>query len=248
LKKFYDAYYQPNNALLVVAGNVRAAEVRASAEKWFGPIAKAAEPPRPAKAAQEPVQTTRRREVAEPGPIGVTLVGWHIPAAKDRDIWPLQIASIVLGAGDASRLKLRLKTPDAKTKQPLALEAGTDAIIREDPGLAIALGAYVDPSKADAIEAAILDEVGKLAAPGPTGDEVRKAKNQLQSGLVFSLENVQGLAESIGRSWILTGEPAGFFHDFDEIEKVTPADVVRVAKQYLTPDHATVVVIPPRAR
>ena len=248
LKKFYDAYYEPNNALLVVTGNVTAAVVRASAEKWFGPIAKAADPPRPAKAAQEPPQTTRRREVVDPGAIGVALIGWHIPAARDKDSWPIQIASIVLGAGESSRLKLRLKTPDSKTKQPLALEAGTDAIVREDPGLVLALGAFVDPTKADGVEAALFDEVGKLATKPPTAEEVRKAKNQLQSGLVFSLENVQGLGESIGRSWILTGDPGSFFHDFDDIEKVMPGDVQRVAKQYLTPEQATVVVIPPRAR
>jgi zinc protease len=246
LKKFYDAYYQPNNALLVVTGNVTVAVVRASAEKWFGPIAKAAEPPRPAKAAPEPAQTTRRREVVDASPIGVTLVGWHIPAAKDKDTWPIQVAAIVLGAGEGARLKLRLKTPDARTKQPLALEAGTDAIVREDPGLAIALGAYIDPSKGDGVEAAIFDEVGKLASKGPTADEVRKAKNQLQSGLVFSLENVQGLGESIGRSWILTGDPGSFFHDVDDIEKVTPGDVQRVARQYMTPEQATVVVMPPK--
>ncbi|HET9623547.1 MAG TPA: pitrilysin family protein [Kofleriaceae bacterium] len=248
VKKFYDAYYQPNNAMLVVVGNVTAAAVKASAEKWFGPIAKAAEIPRPSQAAAEPAQTARRREVVEAGQIGVTLIGWHIPPAKDKDAWPVQVASLILGAGDSARLKVRLKTPDAKTKQPVALEAGTDALVREDPGMAIALGAYVDPAKGDAVEAAIFDEVGKLASKGPSADEVRKAKNQLQSGLVFSLENVQGMGEAIGRSWVLSGDPNAYLRDYDAIDKVTPADVQRVAKQYFSPDQATVVVIPPRAR
>jgi zinc protease len=248
VKKFYDTYYQPNNAMLIVVGNVTAASVKASAEKWFGPLAKPAEIPRPSQAAAEPAQTTRRREVVEPGQIGVTLVGWHIPAAKDKDSWPVQVAALILGAGDSARLKVRLKTPDAKTKQPIALEAGTDALVREDPGMAIALGAYIDPAKGDAVESGILDEVGKLASKGPTADEVRKAKNQLQSGLVFSLENVQGLGEAIGRSWILSGDPNAYLRDFEAIDKITPADVQRVTKQYFTSDQATVVVIPPRAR
>jgi zinc protease len=248
LKKFYDAYYQPNNALLVVTGRASVADVKASAEKWFGAIPRAADPPRPAAAAQEPAQTARRRVVVEPAQVGLTLVGWHIPAAKDKDIYALQLASIVLGAGDSSRLKARLKTPDPRTKQPLALEAGMDAIVREDPGIVIALGAYLDPGQGDAIEAAIFDEVARLTARGPTADEVRRAKNQVQSGLVFSFENVQGLAESLGRSWILTGNPGAFQRDFDEIEKVSAADVQRVLKQYLSNDHATVVVIPPKAR
>jgi zinc protease len=180
--------------------------------------------------------------------VGLTLVAWHVPAAKDKDVYALQVASIVLGAGESSRLKLRLKAIDPKTKRPLALEAGMDTIIREDPGMAIALGAYLDPAQADAVEAAIVDEIGKLAARGPSAEELRKAKNQVQSGFVFGLENAQGLAEAIGRSWILTGNPTSFVHDVDEIEKVSPADVQRVVKQYLSADHATVVVIPPKAR
>jgi zinc protease len=248
LKKFYDAYYQPNNALLVVVGKVSAADVKASAEKWFGVVAKAADPPRPAQAAQEPAQTARRREVVEPGQVGLTLIGWHVPASKDKDSHALQVATIVLGGGDSSRLKRRLKTPDPRTKKPIALEAGMDAILREDPGMAIALGAYLDPAQSDPVEAAIFDEVARLGTRGPSADELRKAKNQVQSGFVFSLENAQGLGEAIGRSWVLSGDPGAFLHDVDEVEKLSAADIQRVVKQYLSPDHATVVVIPPKAR
>jgi zinc protease len=248
LKKFYDAYYQPGNALLIVVGKVTTAAVKASAEKWFGPIPKAAEPPRPAAALQEPPQTSKRREVVEPGQVGLTLIGWHVPEAKHKDIYALQIASVVLGAGDSSRLKRRLKTPDPKTRRAIALDAGIDAIIREHPGIAIAYGAYLDPAQADAIEAALFDEVGKLAARGPTPDELRRAKNQVHASFVFSLETTPGLGEAVGRSWILTGNPGAFVQDIDALDKVSAADIQRVVKQYLSTDHATVVVIPPGAR
>jgi len=246
LEKFYNAYYQPGNALLVVVGKTSVDEVKKSAEKWFGPIAKAAAPPRPAQAAQEPKQTAKRREVVEASQIGLALIGYHLPPAKDKDIYALQVASIILGAGESSRLKVRLKTADPKTKKVLALDGGMEALVREDPGMTIALGVYLDPAGGDAIEAAILDEVGKLGAQGPKADELRKAKNQVQSGFVFSLENAQGLAEAIGRSWILTGTPSSFIKDVDLIERVTAADVQRVVKQYLTPDNATIVIIPPK--
>lgn len=247
LKKFYDTYYQPNNALLVVVGKVTAAEVKASAENWFGTIAKAAAPPRPAAAAQEPAPT-RRRTVADPGQVGMSLIAWRLPPAKHKDIPALQVASVVLGSGESSRLKQRLKAADPKTKQPLAIEAGLEALVREDPGVVVALGAYLDAAQAEPVEAAILDEVARLAARGPGGDELRRAKSQIQVGLVYSLENVQGLAEAIGRSWILTGDPSSFVREPDEIEKVTAADIQRVVKQYLSSDHATVVAIPPKAR
>ncbi|MGE5181491.1 MAG: M16 family metallopeptidase [Acidobacteriota bacterium] len=248
LKKFYDTYYQPNNAMLVVVGKATRAQVEASATKWFGKLEKAPDPPRPAALAQEPPQTQQRREVVEPGQIGLTLVGWHIPAAKDKDVYALQVASIILGAGESSRLKVRLKATDPKTKQPFALDGGMEAVVREDPGLVVALGAYLDKAKAQPVEAAILDEIAKLGAKGPGADELRKAKNQVQAGFTYSLEKAQGLADAIGRSWILTGDPSSFVRDVDEIEKVSAADVQRVVKQYMSPDKATIVVIPPKGR
>ncbi|HUJ58028.1 MAG TPA: pitrilysin family protein [Kofleriaceae bacterium] len=247
LRKFYDAYYQPNNAMLVVVGKTTAAKVKASAERWFGKIEKAPDPPRPAASEQEPPQTSKRREVVDAGQIGLTLIGWHIPAARDKDVYALQLASIILGAGESSRLKRRLKAIDPRTRQPLALDGGIEAVVREDPGMIVALGVYLDKAQGDPVEAALFDEVAKLGARGPSSDELRKAKNQVQAGFVFSLEHVEGLADAIGRSWILTGDPARFTHDVDDIEKVSAADVSRVVKQYMTPDKATIVVIPPKA-
>lgn len=247
LKKFYDAYYQPNNAMLVVVGKASLDQVKASAEKWFGKLAKAADPPRPSKDAQEPPQTTKRKQTAaEPGQIGLTLIGWHIPAAREKDVYALQVASIVLASGESSRMKIRLKSKDPKTKKPYALDGGVETVIREDPGMIVALAGYLEKSQIDAVETVMLDEVAKLAKAGPTADELRKAKNQVQSGFVFSLEKAEGLAEAIGRSWILTGDATSFMRDVDEIEKVTAADVKRVLGTYFAPDKSTTVIIPPR--
>lgn len=248
LKKFYDAYYQPNNAMLVVVGKATLAQVKASAEKWFGSIPKpGAAPTRPSASAQEPPQTSPRKETtAEPGQIGLTLIGWHIPAAKEKDVYALQVASIILGSGESSRVKVRLKSKDPKTKRPIALDGGIETVVREDPGMIVAIGGYLEKSQIEGVEAAILDEISKLGKGGPTNDELRKAKNQVQSGFVFSLEQAEGLAEAIGRSWILTGDPTSFVRDIDEIEKVTAADVKRVVTTYFAKDKSTTVVIPPR--
>jgi zinc protease len=248
LKKFYDTYYQPNNAMLVVVGKATLEQVKASAQKYFGAIAKAPAPPRPAKDAQEPAQTKQRKETVDPSGIGLTLIGWHIPAARDKDIYALQVASIILGAGDSSRVKVRLKKTDPKTKETFAVDGGVEALVREDPGIVVAVGAYLQKEKIEPVQAALLEEVNKLGTGGPTADELRKAKNQVQSGFVFSLEQAQGLATAMGRSWILTGDPSSFVRDVDEIEKVTAADVKRVVKQYFAADKATIVVIPPKGR
>jgi zinc protease len=245
LEKYYAAYYQPNNAMVVLVGHITAADAKASVEKSFGAIAKAPDPARPSKEAVEPPQTAAKKETGDAGPIGLVIEGFHIPAAKDKDIYAIQLATQLLGSGEASRLKQRLEhDKDAKTKAPLAQQVGMEALVREDPGLVVVLGVFRDPKNADAIQAAIADEIAKLAKGPPSGEELRRAKTTVQTQFVFAIENVNGLAEAIGRSWILTGDPQMFRGDLDEIEKVTAADVQRVTKTYFAPEKATVLVVP----
>ncbi len=245
LKGFYEAYYQPGNALLVVVGATTLEAVKASAEQHFGKIPAAAAPPRPALDSPEPAQTQARREVVEPGRIGIVFAGWKIPEAKATDVYALQLLSIVLGTGESSRLRQRIKAIDPKTKAPLGVEAATPILVREHPGLFLAIGIYRDPARGTAVEAAVLDEVARVAKKPPVADELRKAKNIIQSSFVFGLDSPLGIAEQIGQSWILTGDPGQWLRDLDLIEKVTSADIARVARTYLTRERSTIVVVPP---
>ena len=84
----------------------------------------------------------------------------HLSTLKKAvDVYALQLASQILGDGESSRLKQRIKAVDKKTKRPLGLEAGSQVMIKEDPGLMVLLGVYLDPAAADPIEAAILDDL-----------------------------------------------------------------------------------------
>jgi zinc protease len=248
LKRFYDAYYQPNNALLIVVGNVTRAQVEGSAKKWFGAIPKAAPPDRPADAAVEPKQTDQRMVQGEPAQLGVIIAGYHIPAAKDDDTYGLQVLSLILGGGESSRLMQRIKQPvdpKAKNPRPLGVAAATQLLVREHPGLLLVVGAFIDPAQQQAVQDALLDEVKKLTDKGPGADELRKAKNQIQASYVYGLESVRGIAEQIGESWILTGDPAHWLREVDEFEKVSAADVQRLAKKYLDAKAATILIVSP---
>ncbi len=246
LKTFYDTYYQPGNALLVVVGRSTLAEVKAAAEKHFGGIPGGVAPPRPADKSPEPPQTEKRREIVGGSQIGIVFAGWKIPEAKHEDVYGLQVLSLVMGAGESSRLRQRIKTVDPKLKRAPGVEAAAPILVREHPGLFLAIGVYREPDGGDAVEAAILDEMAKAASKPPTGDELKKAKNQILSGFVFGLDSPQGLAEQIGQSWILTGDPTQWVRDLEAFEKLTAADIARVARTYLLPERATVVVVPPK--
>jgi zinc protease len=240
LEKFYDTYYVPNNALLIVVGDVTEAQVKAAADKYFASIPKGKTPPRPADQATEPPQTKKRHAVVEPGQIGLVIAGYHIPAAKHPDIYPLQVLSLILGAGDSSRLNQRLVRKDK-----IAVQAGGQMLVREHPGMFALVGAFLKPEAAKKVEKALSDEVSKIQKTGPTARELRKAKNQVMSSFVFGLEGVRGLANQIGTSWILSGDATRFLRDLDKYEAVTAAEVKRVANTYLKETNATVVVIPP---
>ncbi len=247
LEAFYDTYYVPNNALVVVVGNVTLDDVKKSVDAHFGAMAKAADPPRPADAAAEPAQTEQRKATVETGQIGLSLIGYKIPEATHKDIYALQLLERIFGDGESARLRQRIKTPvgKGKDKKSLGVEAGAQMMLREDPGVFAVVGVYTDPAGEDKIEAALLDEIEKMAKKGPTADELRKAKNQIQAEFVFGLENVDGIAQQMGQSWILTRDPSQFMRDVDELEKVTIDDIKRVTKSYLSSTQATIVIVPP---
>jgi len=241
LKEFYDTYYVPNNAMLVVVGDVDKAAVEATANKWFASIPKGAEPPRPANSSTEPKQTKMRRETVNPSQIGFVIGGYHIPEAKHPDIYPLQVLQLILAQGDSSRMHRRLVRDDK-----VAVQAGGQAIIREHPGLFLVFGVFLEASQAPKVEAALLDELEKVKNKPPTNKELKKAKNQIQASFVMGLRGVTGLASQIGNSWIQTGNPGQFITDLDKYAAVKGADVKRVANKYLVEDNLTLVLIPPR--
>ena len=183
----------------------------------------------------------KRREVVEPGQIGLTLDRLAHPAG-DATRTSTRCRSRRSSSAPASRRgsSVRLKTTDPKTKQPLALDGGMEAIVREDPGM-VDRARRVPRSGAGRRRSRPRSSTRSASSARRARPPTSCARPRTRSspGFVFSLEHAQGLAEAIGRSWILTGDPSSFMHDVDEIEKVTAADVQRVVKQYLAPDKAT---------
>ncbi len=240
LKKFYNTYYVPNNALLIVVGKANRAAVEASSKKWFAGIAKGATPPRPAASKVEPLQTEARRQVSDPGQIGILMRGYHIPAAAHPDMAALQVLARILVGGESSRMYEKVVR-----KGKLALETGGELLIRENPGIFLVFAAYLDGSKEAKLESGVQTELSRLRKSMVTAKELKKAKNQLMSQFVFGLENVTGIANQIGNSWINRGDATGFLQDLNAFEAVSAADIKRVANLYLKDEQANTVIVPP---
>jgi zinc protease len=224
---FYDRYYRPGNATLIVVGDVEEQATRALVDKHFGAIPPGPEPTR--AYAIEPPQTalrtsTLRLEVQLPVVVG----GYHIPRAADPDVPALEVLATILSSGESSRLHQRLVRKDR-----LAIAAGGVAQALEDPGLFIVYAAYLPDRDGSKVEAALAEEVARVRDQPVTVSELDKAKNQLAAGFVFGLQTVDGIAQALGNAQYVEGDWRRFVEGASRYLAVTVADVQRVARKYL---------------
>ncbi len=236
---YYRERYAPNNVFYVVVGDVKAEEVRKQiSEAYAKAKAKAIAP---SVLPEEPRQTAPR-EVVEEGPIelGHIHMSWHIPEVRHPDVPVLDVLAVILGGGRSSRLyrEVREKTGVAHSVDAWTYSPG-------NPGL-LGTSALVDADKYSAARDAMLAEVEKIRANPVDAQEVGKAVKQFVSATLATRKTMQGQAQDLGGSW-LTANDLNFSHRYlDAVKRVTPADIQRVAREYLTADNRTIYALLPQ--
>ena len=236
---FYDEYYRPNNAALVVVGDTEEATVKSLAEKYFGPLEKG--PPVKHDAPKEPEQTAERDKTLEMAvQLPVIIGGYHIPAGDNPDLFALEVLQKILSGGESSRLHQRLVRKD-KT----AVAAGGFVFAHEDPGLFLTFAVYLPNMDVEKLKAALDDEIAKIATTKVDARELQKAKNQLAAQAVYQRERVSGLASNIGVDWVVTHDPTRPFSSAAKFDAVTADDIMRVAKKYLTKTNLSMLTLVP---
>jgi zinc protease len=242
VRDFHRTFYVPNNATLVVSGDFDPAQVKRWVETWFGSIPQGK--PISRDIAQEPAQKAERRAVDyHPNtPLPAVVLTYHVPEAGTPDVYALQVASGILSGGESARIYRRL----VYDKQ-IAIGAGGQAFVLEDPGVFFFFAYLQGGQKADEAEKELLAEIDRLKAEAVSADELAKAKNQLISGLVFGRQTVQQKADAIGYASVILGDVSLVNRELAEYQKVTAADVQRVARTYFSPENRTVVYMLPEA-
>jgi zinc protease len=239
LKNHWQVGYAPNNATLVVVGSVTAAEVIRLAEKYLEPIP-ARDLPTKVNTVEPPQLGERRTTVKKPAQMPILLVAYHVPEIAHPDYCALELMDNILSGGNSSRLHLRLVDKDQ-----LALGAGSGNIAGLDPGLftfSVLPRAGVDPV---ACEKALYEELAKIADGEVTESELAKAKNQMLAGFYRDIQTINGRASSLGTYEVFYGDYKKLFSETEEMNKVTLADIQRVAKQYFTENNRTVATLIP---
>ena len=233
----YSRYYGPNNATLIVVGDVSLAEVRAAAERRFGGLSRGEAPPR-VELREPPQVALRRQEAGWPSQLNVVLGAYHVPGTRHADIPALEVRSAVLSAGRSARLNQALVR-----KGKLSLYAGGFLRDQEHPGLLMIYAVGLPTHDLERMEQALLTEVERVAAEGVTGTELRRAKSQLSTGLLAALRTPSGVASQLGMSALMRSDPAAFLGDVDRLDAVTVADIKRVAGLYLRRDNLSLILL-----
>jgi zinc protease len=235
---FYDKYYAPNNAVLVVAGDVDAATVKQLAEQTYGKVPHGpALPPRVRPT--EPEQNTKRTVTLRDPRVSVPSFqkAWVVPSyrtAKDGEAEALDLLSEILGGGSRSRIYQELVVKKGIASGAGASYSGT---FLDDTTFSI-YGAPRGEAGIDQVEGAIDAEIVRIIKDGVTDSELEKAKNRYVRSMIFARDNQAGMANIYGAALATGGTVADIAAWPDRIRAVTADQIKAVAAKYLNPDRS----------
>ncbi|MGA3027679.1 MAG: pitrilysin family protein [Bryobacteraceae bacterium] len=243
VQEFFRTYYAPNNAVLVLVGDVDANTALAKVKRYFGDIL--AQPAPPVPDLSEGPPTGEKRKTLEDGFAQLQRidVGFRNVPGDTPDDWALSVLAEILGSGQSSRLYQSL----VKEKE-LAVSAAAFELDHRGPSLFQARATVRPGKNVKDVEAGVLAEIERMKTEPVADWELRKAQ------LLFKRSNVQDLQSTLERA-VEIGEFAVFYNDPDlintmqeKIEKVTKEDIQRVARQYLTAENRAVVISVPKPK
>jgi zinc protease len=237
VKDFFRKYYAPNNATLVVAGDVNTAEVRALVRQYFSevPQGPAIERPTPAPFVVRDTALTLEDRVQ----LARLYLNWHTVKSTDADAPALQVAGYMLAGSRTSRLTQALvyggeiATSVQSYNDAKRLDGDFNIVATARPGVAL-----------DTLQAVVDANLQRLAAEGPTPRELEQARNAIEASFLRSIQTVSGKADQLNEYYYQTGNPDGFQDDLDKLRSVSASDIQRVVRTYLQAPRVMISVVP----
>lgn len=234
LQRHYDTYYSPNNATLLVVGDIKADTLLPTIAKLFEPIPKGPSP-KALAVTEAPQHGERRFLLKREAQVPFVMMGYRAPNYSSNDSYALNVLESILSHGKSARLYQSLVY-----EQKTALAVGADyGLMQADPGLFYFYAVVKPGEKVEAVEEAVLKEIQRIQIEPPSELELQRAKNQIEAAHIFEQDSnfrqamLLGEAETIGAGWRKVSQFV------ERTRAVTAQDVQRVASQYLTADMRT---------
>lgn len=248
LKDWYKKWYAPNNATLVIVGDVKPQEVFAQAKRYFGDLQPSDTPARPS-VRQQGFRGYKKVDSEQAVQVPVLLMGYNVPslltagAKNDKEAYALSLAQDVLDGGLSARLESRLVR-----EQGLLTSVGTsyDLFDRGD-GLFLLQATPRDGVSLEQAEQAILAEINKLAIEPIRSEDIRRAKTSTVTSLVYAQDSMGGQAQMIGSLQSIGLDDTLIAMLPSKLDTITVTDIQAASKKYLVKDNLTVMhIVPPK--
>jgi len=236
IQKFHKTYYQPDNAVLVVTGDVNPQEVFKKAQKEFGKIKNSAKIPK-VKFIEPEQDGAKRVIIHKESEVEMIAIAFHIPNFKSKDQVTLSMISEILYSGKSSRLYKELVN-----KKRLVNTVYAYNMENTDPGLFIFLAVCNPGVKASTVEAELIKQINLMKETQVTKAELDKIKINTKSDFIYSLESSTSVANLYG-SYLIRGDIKPLMNYEKNLNKVTAKDVQKVAQKYFDFDKSTTIIL-----
>jgi len=232
-RAFHEAYYGPDTAALIVSGNFDQKQLDSWVDKYLGPIPARRNKLSLAIPGREPRRTSPRKATMYAPNVPLPMVGsiWRIPGAAHKDMAALEVLDGILTTGDSSRLHKMLVR-----EKRLSTNVGAQLGWVEEEGYYAPNVILAGGRKVDEAEAALAAEIARVRDEPVTAAELAEAKNELLAQALRQRETFSGRASGLGEVLVRSGDPRLWDKRIAQYQKVTAADVQRVARTYLAPN------------
>jgi zinc protease len=238
VRTFFSTHYLPNNAVLSVVGDVDAETAFAKAETYFGHLPAGPLPPKPSNASLPPLTGRPRVETSADVPADAVYFTWRLPPRSTAAFDAIDLLFTVLGSGQTSRLHKSLVRA-----RELAEGSGASTMgLIGGNSFGFAYARARDGVDLDTLEAALVSEVDRLAAEGPTETELRRAKAQYERHWLHELARVDSRADAFGEFATLEGDPERVNTRLAEVAAVDAAGVAEAAAEWFGSDQRATLI------
>ncbi|QOP42382.1 M16 family metallopeptidase [Sulfurimonas marina] len=236
IRDFHKTYYQPQNAILVVTGDIEPKKVFNEAQKAFGEIKNSADIPE-VKFVEPEQDGAKRVTIHKESEVEMIAITFHIPDFKSEDQVTLSVISEILYSGKSSRLYKELVN-----KQRLVNSVYAYNMENTDPGLFIFMATCNPGVKAKTVEKELIKQINLLKEEKVSKKELEKVKINTKSDFIYSLESATSVANLYG-SYLVRGDTTPLMNYEEAVNKITPKQVQKIANKYFNFNKSTTVIL-----